>query len=447
MTRPLRVRGIGLTTVIAGILIVAVPSMAGVCLEPPGDINGDQAATIADVQCSVLWTLWTLAGGVEESPVCAPLKAADLDCSSKVDVMDVGHGVRLALGLPLDLAVDADGDRCVDACQAAENQLPVAVDDEVTLHWRDANAGFVWHVLDNDFDPDPGDTLQIVDAGGPEGAQVAFSPDYIQITPEPKFIGTVPFWYIVSDGEDEVMGNATALIYDQSPFAPAQTFDVHWRAAVAGVALDAAAAGTDPDPQDQPYLALGYVGVPALSELGAFAYDCDSLLCYSTEEAFTGKDTLDYGVWDGLLTGIGTLTINVYNHVPVATDDAFTIGIGGLVLGEPPLNDGDSDADAPSGNGPSTQVYSLDVLANDGDEDPDDAPTLSIVEVAGDAGGIKPSADGKKIQFTRYADQEGTVVFAYALSDGLDISWAEVTVELLPVQAGAAAGLDGPDLP
>lgn len=108
-------------------VVAAVATLAGAsaaasaqCMDPIGDITGDGATDVVDVQCAVLSALYSLApelGGA--LLVCAsgdPL-AADVDCSMAVDVVDVSVAIVAALGTVLPEAIDGDGDLCPDACQ------------------------------------------------------------------------------------------------------------------------------------------------------------------------------------------------------------------------------------------------------------------------------------------------------------------------------------------
>ncbi len=83
-----------------------------------GDVDASGTVSVVDTQCVVLTILASL--GSTSAPLClyGPPFVADLDCSGTVDVADAALSVRYALGLPLDAALDADGNACPDACQA-----------------------------------------------------------------------------------------------------------------------------------------------------------------------------------------------------------------------------------------------------------------------------------------------------------------------------------------
>jgi hypothetical protein len=149
---------------LAGIVALAAASAvaSAQCADPVGDITGDGATDVVDVQCAVLSALYSLApelGG--ELLVCAsgdPL-AADVDCSAAVDVVDVSVAIVAALGTVLPEAIDGDGDLCPDACQLSTDPT-------------DPGAPFPEWAL-QDFQPaSPGFGQTYGKDGLPEGVQV-----------------------------------------------------------------------------------------------------------------------------------------------------------------------------------------------------------------------------------------------------------------------------------
>ncbi len=108
--------------VLAGALLGITPRARAACLSPVGDVTGNGVADVVDVVCGVLTTLWQLNGQGGPAPACLPSgswRAADTDCNGNVDVVDVQMLAFQALGLPLSVAVDANGDGCADACADA----------------------------------------------------------------------------------------------------------------------------------------------------------------------------------------------------------------------------------------------------------------------------------------------------------------------------------------
>jgi hypothetical protein len=66
------------------------------CLESPGDVNGDGTTDISDVQCGIVAALWELAGSFGAMPMCCK-----------------GEWWRT------DMNCDQATNGCPDACQAA----------------------------------------------------------------------------------------------------------------------------------------------------------------------------------------------------------------------------------------------------------------------------------------------------------------------------------------
>ena len=102
------------------VVIVANPALAGICLEPPGDVTKSQSTDISDVQCTILVVLASLVqGDVSAPPACLQTSpsAADLNCDELTDVTDVLLLIQLALGVELGSSIDEDGDGCHDNCE------------------------------------------------------------------------------------------------------------------------------------------------------------------------------------------------------------------------------------------------------------------------------------------------------------------------------------------
>jgi hypothetical protein len=77
----------------------------------------------------------------------------------------------------------------------------VAHDDEFTVRASSANNGQALDVLAND-ETQPGETLRIVEVSEPEHGQVHFGDvgQLIIFVPDPDFVGSTRFEYVVSDG-------------------------------------------------------------------------------------------------------------------------------------------------------------------------------------------------------------------------------------------------------
>ena len=69
----------------SALLIGGQNTALGACLDPPGDVDQDSVTTVVDVQCTVLVSLWELAGE-GEMPTCihSETDLADRNCNGSV---------------------------------------------------------------------------------------------------------------------------------------------------------------------------------------------------------------------------------------------------------------------------------------------------------------------------------------------------------------------------
>ena len=95
------------------------------CEPPPlfGDVTGDGALTISDLQCTVQVLAWSMSNSGAPAPPClsGDAQIADVDCSGSVGLVDVYLSraliIRALNGTPLNPAVDSDDDGITDSCQ------------------------------------------------------------------------------------------------------------------------------------------------------------------------------------------------------------------------------------------------------------------------------------------------------------------------------------------
>jgi hypothetical protein len=106
---------------VALVLIALTPfSSRAACPPNYGDLNASGAVNIADVQCSILVTLWELSGDPVPPPTCAapPVVAWDINCDANLSLPDIQVLIAIVLGQPLPAVIDSDGDGCPNTCQA-----------------------------------------------------------------------------------------------------------------------------------------------------------------------------------------------------------------------------------------------------------------------------------------------------------------------------------------
>ncbi|NUN12940.1 MAG: LamG domain-containing protein [Myxococcales bacterium] len=104
------------------VIIAKSPSAMSDCLNPPGDLTGDNKTDVVDTQCAILTALWSLVGSETEPPACLPANSdpvavADQNCDTVVSVADAQLVILFALGTPLAASLDADNNQCPDACE------------------------------------------------------------------------------------------------------------------------------------------------------------------------------------------------------------------------------------------------------------------------------------------------------------------------------------------
>ncbi|MBM4352742.1 MAG: hypothetical protein FJ109_02945, partial [Deltaproteobacteria bacterium] len=99
------------------ILVLSLGAAGNALAGLPGDVTGNGAVDVSDIQCTVLTAL------NPQPPAClAAPTAADLNCSGATDVVDIQLEVLIVLyypnpGLPADK--DANKNNIVDACEGA----------------------------------------------------------------------------------------------------------------------------------------------------------------------------------------------------------------------------------------------------------------------------------------------------------------------------------------
>jgi hypothetical protein len=224
-------------------------------------------------------------------------------------------------------------------------------------------------------------------------------------TPNTHYVGPDSFTYTWSDGLTS--GNTATVVidvYNNAPYACDASFSVlHDRE------LTGSVYGYDPDGDA---ITAQLVSGPTN---GTLTLNPDGTFTYIPNTHYVGPDSFTYTWSDGLTTGnTATVSIDVYNNAPVAEDDTFVIPRNGqLSLG-------------PSG-----------ILENDLDSDGDPLRVSSVIDFQWES--ATPLASGE-YQFTTEvnpdgsllvvppADWSGMIRLLYAVSDGVEESYAWVTV-------------------
>ena len=263
-------------------------------------------------------------------------------------------------------------------------------------------------VLDNDTDPDAGDTLIISAVGATDNDGTAVSnAGQIDYTPAPNFVGTETFTYTISDGNGGSDSATVTITVTDNPTNDTPTANADSETVVEDsgtTAIDVLDNDTDPDTGDT--LIISAVGV---TDNDGTAVSNAGQIDYTPAPNFVGTETFTYTLSDGNGgSDIATVTITVtespINDNPIANDDSRSIT-------------------------EDSGLIQIDVLAND--NDPDMANTLSIVAVgATDNGGTAVENSGQ-IDYTPALNFVGTETFTYTISDsngGSDTATVSINV-------------------
>ncbi|MET0961261.1 MAG: Ig-like domain-containing protein, partial [Noviherbaspirillum sp.] len=302
------------------------------------------------------------------------------------------------------------------------NDAPVAGNDAYAVNRQDNLGVPAGGVLANDGDADrnPADPMTVVSVNGSAAAvgayvtgqygmlrvdadgALSYVPDGLNLTLTMLLAGesaTDSFTYEVSDGRGGVASatiRVTILATNAAPVAlddggPNYTLQQDGSLA-AGAATGVLANDNDPDNNT---LTAQLVSGPAH---GALQFNPDGSFVYTPNANYYGADSFSYRASDGsLASAVATATLNIVhvNHAPTAGDDSAAVTAGGATA-----------ADAAHG-----------LLANDGDIDPADQPTVSTVQYGDQMITLTPGGNGSLVTDygTLYVGSDGA--FSY-VADG-----------------------------
>ena len=304
------------------------------------------------------------------------------------------------------------------------NRRPVAAADTYTtpedtpLSITMASNG----ILDNDTDPDMGDTLtvdEVTDDVNNGTLSVNSATGTFTYTPNLNYNGPDSFTYTVTDGSltsKPIMVSITVDPRNDSPVAnddnmPGYSVDEDGTLEVAVVANGVLDNDTDVD---------GDILTAVLADNvdnGTLSLNSDGTFTYSPASNFNGTDSFTYNANDGTASSPSTatvlITVNPVNDRPVvANDPNYTM-------------DEDDTLNIAAGTG---------VLANDSDPDGDDLSVVNPGTVTASSGSLTLNADGS-FSYTPVSNFNGTVTFSYRATDGSlnSNSSATVTITVNPL--------------
>jgi len=123
-----------------------------------------------------------------------------------------GNIYVIAQGVELQIP---EGERCIMIPGQTPNLMPVAEDDDAVTN---EHTLVVIPVLDNDYDPDPGDSLAVESVTqGTHGYVDLIDDQHVSYGPEPGFNGIDSFTYTVSDGRGGTdTANVSVTVHETS---------------------------------------------------------------------------------------------------------------------------------------------------------------------------------------------------------------------------------------
>ena len=291
------------------------------------------------------------------------------------------------------------------------NDAPSAQDDTATVS-EDGPAVTV-SPLDNDSDPDAGDTLAVQSVTQPARGEVAWAGgatfDYL---PGPSFnslaVGetdTDTFSYVVTDSSGLTHSAMVTVTVTGANDDPTPVDDTAVTDEVSPVNITPLDNDTDPDTSD----VLTLSAVDTTGTLGGVSL-AGNTLTYNPGTSFgylsagqTATDTFTYTVVDGnggSAVATVTVTITGLNAAPTAVDDAVT-----------------TDEDSPVG------INVLTTGTDDSDPDTDDVLTVSAFDTTGTQGAV--TQDGNTLTYdpgevfqNLAVGESATDTFTYTIDDG-----------------------------
>jgi len=273
------------------------------------------------------------------------------------------------------------------------NTAPSASNDSYTVHQGQSFHGST--VFANDSDAN-GDTLTLVIVSSTSHASYfnMNSDGSFEYTPDTGYVGSDTFTYKANDGAaDSSIATVSLSVTNNAPTASSDSYNIHQGNALA-VAASHGVLHNDAD-ADGDTLTANLIsdvshGYLALSDDGSYNYLPDS--------GYSGSDSFTYEASDGAAnTSTVTVTINVTNDAPLASDDTYFVV-------------------------PNESIYitaAIGVLSNDYDPN-GDTLTADIVATASH-GYLLLSTDGS-FTYSPDTDYTGPDSFTYEATDGAEVS-------------------------
>ena len=280
---------------------------------------------------------------------------------------------------------------------ANTNQFSTNEDTEILID--------ISELLADDTDAD-GDALSFAGVGQATNGQVSPAPTagFLSFVPDENFNGVAEFEYFVTDGEFTSTGSVEVVVepVDDGPQASADTLTTNEDTELVIPASVLLANDQDAD-GDALFITEVTDAVGGTAELSPEGVE----VVFTPDPEFSGEASFNYIASDGTSSSAAAVTVDVVavNDPPTAVADEGFEGIVGAPI----------------------RIGASELLANDSDQEGD---ALQIVEVRNAVGGavVIDSVTGF-IEFTPSADHTGDRSFEYGVSDGTDVSFAQVDLD------------------
>jgi hypothetical protein len=284
----------------------------------------------------------------------------------------------------------------------APNQIPLAINDFFTIDEDDILEAFAPGVLDNDSDPDSDPlTAELVD--GPASGQLTFNANgSFTYTPEANFHGQVTFTYRAFDGTDWSEFATVTITINPVNDAPFAVDD--WILADYETPLTISALGND------------------------FDVDGDSLSIVSHTPPSHGTLTLNQNQTFTYTPTLGQSADDSFTYTIADPSGATSTATVDIVVGPAFPDDVTTEEDTP---------VTIDVLANDGGEDPGALTVLSVTSAEHGTVVLNPD---DTITYTPNANWYGQDSFEYTMENEDEVTdTATVTVTVVWVNDAPVA--------
>lgn len=273
------------------------------------------------------------------------------------------------------------------------NEAPVARPSVYSLHHgMSLNVTAVDGVLSTDTDPDADSLTAVLESTTTNGTLTLNANGDFSYAPNVGFTGTDTFRYAASDGVTTSPSvEVEIIVTNTAPITLADQFSVTHDSSLA---IDVASGVLSNDVDgDSDTLTVSVVSDVAH---GTLSLQADGSFVYTPNAGYAGSDSFTYAVTDGASTSESSVSLNVVNSEPNASDRRFAVLHGRSI----------------SVNSPGLLAYSSDADS--------DVLTVSLVD-APVSGTVTINADGT-FDYVPDAGFVGEDSFTYSISDGITTS-------------------------